>query len=166
MIVTTQLTEVDFVQASLLGMRKRSRLRRVLQLIFPLFALLLLFFAWSFTLLGQSWSSQWPLLSLAALLVALPQLLYPLLFRRMFRRTSLLSEPRTFSFDETGVRISGSAYDSKTTWQVFSKFAEDKHAFVLFQQGNYVFLPISKRTLSEQQVTDLRDLLGKHLPAA
>jgi hypothetical protein len=54
--------------------------------------------------------------------------------------------------------------DSRVPWNSYTKFAEDEKTFILFQQGNQIFIPIPKRELSSSQIDELRSIFEFHLP--
>ena len=84
--------------------------------------------------------------------------------RRQYRANPLYLEGRTLDVDEGHLRWKTESTESASKWSVYSKFAENEKAFILFTQGNRVFIPISKRELSEEEITGLRLLFETHLP--
>jgi hypothetical protein len=86
-------------------------------------------------------------------------------FRRQYRKMPMLRDRRTLSVDDTILLSSTADSESRTTWSAYTRFGEDKKTFVLFVQGNRVFIPFPKRELTSLQVDELRSLFETHLSA-
>jgi hypothetical protein len=76
----------------------------------------------------------------------------------------MLQDRRTLEIDNTSLHFTSASSDGRTSWQAYIKFAESNETFILFQQGNQIFIPIPKRELSPPQIDELRSLFETHLP--
>lgn len=83
--------------------------------------------------------------------------------RKQFRKTPLLSETRTLSFDEFGHRFRSSSAEGQVSWSAYESFLEDRYSFLLVQQGSQIFVPIPKRELNPDQIEQLRTIFSAHL---
>ena len=72
-------------------------------------------------------------------------------FRRQYRTNPLFHDGRTLDVDGGQLRWKTESSEGASNWSVYSKFAENKKTFILFQQGNRIFIPISKRELSKKR---------------
>jgi hypothetical protein len=82
---------------------------------------------------------------------------------KKLRQFHLLQE---LELDAMGLRLTTTGGISRSAWQVYSKFAEDKNSFILFELGNHKFLPIPKSYMRESEIDELRSMLTARLPAA
>ena len=87
-------------------------------------------------------------------------------FRREFSKLRNLHPLQALDIDGIGFRLATTDATVRTDWKVYSKFAEDKESFVLFQEGSLLFLPIPKSNLTIPEVDELHTLLEAHLPVA
>ena len=87
-------------------------------------------------------------------------------FKREFSKLRNLHPLQALDIDGIGFRLVTNDTTVRTDWKLYSKFAEDKECFVLFQAGSILFLPIPKSNLTIPQVDELHSLLGAHLPLA
>jgi hypothetical protein len=62
------------------------------------------------------------------------------------------------------VAFNSPSVNSQTTRTAYSKFSEDRSSFVLYVQGNRMFVPIPKRELSSTEIDELRSLFKTNLP--
>src|SRR5260370_42428249 len=62
-------------------------------------------------------------------------------------------------------RVTGPTFSSKVDWSNFWKAFEDEQSFLIYQQNRQVFNIIPKRSLSTQQITELREYLARKLPS-
>jgi len=85
-------------------------------------------------------------------------------FCREYRESTLLHLRTNADIDAIGVHFSTQESDSRSSWQVYSKWSEGKSAFILSPRGNRTFVPIPKRELTPTQITELRSLFETHLP--
>ena len=145
MIVRTKLTQSEFVSANWLSLRTRPLASRMALAVFPALSILLICAACLKIYFGQTLGEQWYLICESVAVMCFPLILSPYLFRRAYRKVPLLAEERIFEFDEAGMHISGSVYNSRTEWGLFTKFAENKDVFIIYQQGDQIFFPCPKR---------------------
>jgi hypothetical protein len=68
--------------------------------------------------------------------------------------------------DGIGLRNSTTDAITRTDWNIYSRFAEDKDSFVLFHADSVLFFPVPKSNLTGPQVDELRSLLEAHMPRA
>ena len=100
-----------------------------------------------------------------ALVIGLfPFYFLPFRFRRTYRKMPLFLERRSAEINDASVVFHSPSVNSETTWNAYSKFAEDPSNFVLYMQGNRMFVPIPKRELSPADIDELRALFRINLP--
>jgi hypothetical protein len=68
--------------------------------------------------------------------------------------------------DSTGLRLVTTAGVTRSSWKIYSKFAEDAKTFVIYLQESHDFLPIPKGELTLAQIDELRALLAARLPGS
>jgi len=86
--------------------------------------------------------------------------------QREYKKLRSLHPLQAVDIDGIGLRNETSDTIVRNDWKVFSKFAEDKYSFVLFQAGSVLFFPIPKSNLTSQQIDELRNLLTAHIAKA
>jgi hypothetical protein len=168
MHIEFRISERDFRDASMLAVRKRSRMSRLDYYLPYAFTVLWLFASAIPSPLNNYLADG---VDLLLTLGVVPILLGFLMLRRKatrveykkLRQYHLLQE---LDLDGMGLRLTTSTGISRSAWQVYSKFAEDKDSFILFELGNHKFLPIPKSYLRESEADELRSLLMARLPAA
>jgi len=163
MQITYQIDENDFVAAGRLAMRTRSRLARYKLYILPFFGVLLIAFSAITAIERPSINGLWPAILWGTLLLCVP-LLWNYQFRRAYRKTPLLRDRRTLDLDSSHLSFKTETSDGRAPWSSYTKFAEDEKIFILFQQGNQLFIPIPKRELSPSQIEELRSIFETYLP--
>ena len=63
-----------------------------------------------------------------------------------------------------GLRLVTTAGTTRSAWDTYLKFAEDKKSFVLYRKQDESILPIPKSHLTIPQVDELHNLLKARLP--
>ena len=86
--------------------------------------------------------------------------------QKEYRKLRNLHPLQAVDFDNAGLRNSTTDAIVRTEWKIYSKYAEDKDSFVLFQTGSVLFFPVPKSNLKPAQVDELRALLEAHMPKA
>ncbi|HTD96892.1 MAG TPA: YcxB family protein [Edaphobacter sp.] len=114
-------------------------------------------------ILKNNVSILWPVMLWGSILLLLP-LLSGYQFRRVYRKVPLLRALRNVDIDENKLYFTTASSDGRTTWEAYIRFAENERAFIFFQQGNQIFIPIPKRELNLSQIDELRSLFETHLP--
>jgi hypothetical protein len=163
MRIEYQISEDDFVSAAKLAMRKRSAFAGYRIYIWPVLGAVLILFGAVAAIGKRDVSGLWPVMLWGSILLALP-MLWAFQFRRVYRKSPMLQGRRTLEIDDTSLHFTSANSDGRTNWQAYIKFAESNETFILFQQGNQIFIPIPKRELSQSQITELRSLFETHLP--
>jgi hypothetical protein len=148
MHIEYQISEDDFVGAAKLAMRTRSK-----RSVFTIYALLgfgLLLILGSIVSMIASGSGTAGLAPFlwGSFLVSMP-LLWAYQFRKQYRKNSLLHDRRSLDVDNAQLHFKTSTSESTSTWASYIRFAENESTFILFQQGNQIFIPIPKRELTE-----------------
>jgi YcxB-like protein len=72
---------------------------------------------------------------------------------------------QALDLDAMGLRLVTTAGTTRTSWDIYSRFVEDKDSFVLFQRADHGIFPIPKDHLSPTQVDELHNLLEARLPS-
>ncbi len=160
MTCTYQIDEADFVSAGklLLRTRRGARARR-----FVLNGCWVLVVAgMAVLLLLRHWTAV-PFFGLFLLLYTLLLSSVGWQYRRQYRKLPALHGPRSLEADETGLHLVSSHADSRFSWQVLERSAENDRVFILVQQGGRIFFPIAKRQLTLEQTAGLRELFAQHI---
>jgi hypothetical protein len=84
--------------------------------------------------------------------------------KKEYKKEKALQLHQALDLDATGLRMVTTAGTSRSAWDIYSKFVEDKDSFVLFQKADHGIVPIPKHHLSPAQVDELHDLLTARLP--
>ncbi len=163
MHIEYQITEDDYVSACKLAMRKRTKSSLYWMFGIRVFGVLLILCALIFAVLRDQWMSAFAPIVWGLLLSCIP-LLWTYQFRKVYRKTPMLQIPRTLEIDDSSLHFTSSDSESRSPWHTFIKFAENDRTFILFQQGNQIFIPIPKRELAPDQITGLRALFEAHIP--
>ncbi|MBB5345325.1 YcxB family protein [Tunturibacter empetritectus] len=161
MHIEYQLTPKDFYQAASLSQRKKFA--RYALYIFPAVGLYFIF-AGLRTAFAYDDFSGVPSLGISGCLLVLFPLLPNLLWRLQSRKNPLLKGIWKIDINEDSIEVAAPNIDSKYAWSAYSSFTEDKHTFLLRQQGTALFIPIPKGELSALQIDELRTILQNHLP--
>jgi hypothetical protein len=158
MQIRYQISEDDFAAAAALCQKKLKRSLRFLQLIGGVSLVFLGYSIW----IGTASLRSWPGGVLPALMFVLPfWITYQ--FRRVYRNSTALQEPRTMTADSTGVHFESPSVNAQVAWSNYFSFVEDKQSFALLQQGKQIFVPIPKRELTPAQIDELRSLFEQHI---
>lgn len=86
-------------------------------------------------------------------------------FRREYAKLPNLKLLQALDLDSNGLRLVTTAATTRTSWDLYNKFAEDQHAFVLYMDGGHNFLPITKSYMNTLQIDELRTLLKANIRA-
>jgi hypothetical protein len=155
-------TEQDFVSAAHLATRTRSK--RSIFWIYGLtiFGVLLIGGSVVSAIAARTVAAAWAPFLWGSFVVCLP-LLWSRQFRKQYRNNALLREPRSVEVDDSGWQFKSASSEGKIAWTAFTKFRENERVFVLFQQGNGIFVPIPKQDLVPGELEELRSLWNAHL---
>jgi hypothetical protein len=166
MHIEYQITEDDFASAGRLAVQTKSKFAAIQRYVLVMLGALLIAVGVLAAIAENSLSGLWPTLIWGSILLGIAALygFYGYQFRRIYRKAPLLRERRTLDIDDHNIQFRTESSEGRSTWDAYIKFAENKDTFILFQQGNQIFVPIPQRDLSPPQVDDLRTLLEAHLP--
>jgi hypothetical protein len=164
MHIEYRISEKDYRVAIQLAMRKRSTLSQ-----FEYYGPYIFCIAWLFANVVPSPLNNY--LSDPDLLLTLGVLPIVLGFLALRRKRIKQEYAKLKSFhllqvldlDATGLRLVTTAGTTRSAWQVYSKFVEDKYSFVMFLSGSENILPIPKNQLGLTDVDELRALLTARL---
>jgi hypothetical protein len=162
MHIEYQISEDDFLSAARLAMRTRSKWNTFTMYAIRGFGVLLITFSVVPMVRDHSVTPGVASLIWGSFLVCMP-LLRNYQFRTQYRKNSLLHDRRSLEVDDTQLHFKTSTSEGSSTWSSCTRFAENDDTFIIFQQGNQIFVPLPKGELSETQVTDLRSLFAAHL---
>jgi hypothetical protein len=162
MHIAYQIDENDFVSAGRLAMQKRSKLAMYKLYILPLIGVLLIASGVISAIERPNITGLWPVILWGTVLLCVP-LLWNYQFRRAYRKAPLLRDRRTLDLDSSHITFKTETSDARVPWNFYTKFAENEKIFILFQQGNQIFIPIPKRELSSSQIDELRSIFETHL---
>jgi len=161
MHIEYQFTPKELYQAVSLSQRKRFS--RYALYLFPAVGLYFIFGGLRTAFAYDDFSGV-PSLGISGCLLLLFPLLPNLLWRLQIRKNPLLKGIWTIDINEDSIHVAAPNADTRYAWSAYSSFAEDKHTFLLRQQGTALFVPIPKRELSASQINELRTILQAHLP--
>jgi hypothetical protein len=164
MRIEFQISEDDYVSSGKLFLkarRKGSSYRRIVApALWIVTGLSTAIVVWS----SQSWTQGLPII-LVFIFVFAFRLCVPWQLRRYYRKLPILHTSRTLIIDDASLQTTTSVSDSKTTWEPYIWYAENDKMFILAQQGNRIYYPISKHELTPVQITELHALFEAHLPS-
>ena len=166
MHIEYRVNQRDYVSAAMLALKKRSNWSLLEYYLPHAFAMLWIGIAISSGRVDLSNSND-----LVFTLGVLPVMLGFLLLRRTrvqrdymrVRQYQLLHE---LDLDANGLRLATSAGVFRMSWDLYSRWAESKSVFILFQNNEHDFFPIAKEHLRDAQNTELRTLLATRLAKA
>jgi YcxB-like protein len=166
MHIEYQITEDDFASAGRLAVQVKSKFAAGQRYILAVLGAFLIVFGAIAAVSQHALSALWPAFLWGSILLCIAVLygFYGYQFRRVYRKAPLLRERRTLDVDDSTLQFKTATSEGRTTWDAYIKFAENKDTFILFQQGNQIFVPIPKRELSPPQIDELRTLFTAHLP--
>jgi hypothetical protein len=166
MHIEYQITEDDFASAGRLAVQTKSKFAALQRYFLAGLGALLIASGAVVAIAGHALSGLWPPLLWGSILLGIAVFygFYGYQFRRVYRKAPLLRERRTLDVDDETLQFKTTNSEGRTTWSAYIKFAENKDVFILFQQGNQIFVPIPKRDLTTLQIDELRSLLNAHLP--
>lgn len=159
MHIKYRISERDYRNAAMLELRKRSR-----------WSALEYYSPYAFTIIWLSANLFASSIDLFLTLAVLPILMgFLYLRRRKLQREYLKLRHfhllQALDLDQTGLRLITTLGTSRSSWDVYSKFAEDSRSFILYKAGGHGFFPIPKNYLTIAQVDELHTLLEARLPA-
>jgi hypothetical protein len=164
MHIEYRITEKSYRAAAMLAMRKRSTMSTV-----DYYGPYIFCIVWLAAALVPALLDPNAELDLLLTLGVLPIILGFLALRRKRMRYEY-SKLKSFhllqalDLDAAGLRLITTAGTSRSAWQVYTKFVEDKTSFILYVQGSETFVPIPKGELTLAQIDELRALLAARLP--
>ncbi len=163
MHIEYRISEKSYRIAAMLAMRKRSGMSSL-----DYYGPYIFCIVWLAASLIPAWLDPNAELDLLLTLGVLPIVLGFLAMRRKrikqeFAKLKAFHLLQALDLDAAGLRLVTTAGTSRSSWQVYSKFAEDAASFVLYIQGNLSFLPIPKNELTMTQIDELRSLLDARL---
>jgi hypothetical protein len=159
MHIEYEISQQDYVSAALLAIRKGRIFTKLRYYYFCVFATL-----WLMTSLTAARAGgHWNITAIAAGLAIIPFMamilwIARIKFGREFKKNASVHGVHQLDATESGIRIANSESETRSTWKVYSKFAENSGVFILFDQGKKTFIPIPKAALTGEQITELRSL--------
>ena len=85
--------------------------------------------------------------------------------REEYRKLKQFHLHQVLDLDMNGLRLVTTAGTTRSAWDTYLKFAEDKKSFVLYRKQDESILPIPKNHLTVPQVDELHNLLAARLPS-
>lgn len=166
MHIEYQITEDDFASAGRLAVQTKSKFAAMQRYVLVVLGTLVIACGIIAAMAEHALSGLWAPFIWGSILwgIAVPYGFYGYQFRRVYRKAPLLRECRTLDIDDHNIQFKTATSESRVPWDAYIKFAENKDTFILFQQGNQIFVPIPKRDLTASQIDGLRSLLATHLP--
>jgi YcxB-like protein len=154
-----RISERDYQSAAMLELRKRSTLS-TLEYYSP----------YAFTIVWITASLLASSVDMFLTLGVLPILVGFLYLRRSklqreYTKLRHLHPLQALDLDGTGLRVVTTLGTSRSSWDVYSKYAEDSKSFILYKADGHGFLPIPKDYLTVTQIDELHTLLEARLPS-
>ena len=166
MHIEYRVNESDFVSASTLALRKRSSWS-ALDYYFPhIFCVLWLagsVIPSPFNHYGQEDIDLLLTLGVFPIFMGLVVLRKRRL-KQDYKKMKNLQLHQALDLDSNGLRLTTTAGVARSSWDMYSKFVEDKSSFVLYQKSDHGIVPIPKHHLTEPQIDELHSLLTARLP--
>ncbi len=98
-----------------------------------------------------------------ALMLVYKFVVFPWWVRRDFRGHPNFSRDQTVRIDEHGLHKGGEVGQSETKWAAYERFGETQNLFLLYL-GERSIEAVPKRSFSNEQLEELRQLLRKEVP--
>lgn len=165
MHIEYRVDERDFVSASTLALRKRSSWS-ALDYYFPhIFCVL-----WLSGNVIQSYIHPDMEIDLLLTLGVFPIFMGLVVLRRRrlkqdYKKFKDLHLHQVLDLDRSGLRLTTTAGVTRSSWEMYTKWVEDKSSFILFHTNDHRIVPIPKHHLTEPQIDELRNLLTARLPS-
>jgi hypothetical protein len=158
-----EITEQDFIHAQRLAIKSSpARIVRWTRLAMPLFGVgLSAFLIRAVAQQGFSWRV------IPASFFCLLFISMPLLNRRsqkqLYSKTASLHGKLFLGVDDNGLQFQGPTFSSQVGWSNFCRFIEDENSFLIYQNSQ-VFNLVPKRSLSAEQIAELRQRFEAKIP--
>jgi hypothetical protein len=161
MHIDYSINEQDFVRAQRLAMKRSPQfVTRWMFSVIPGFGAVLLAIM-IFLVATRGLKSNMP-----GLVVAVTLLLFPLITKRNIHRAYKVSTnirgTLSVEADRDGVSFQGPTFSSRLAWGHYSRFLEDNHTFLLFQNPK-IFNVVPKRGLTPEQIAELHELFSTQI---
>jgi hypothetical protein len=159
MHIEYRISEKDYRLAAQLAMRKRSTLSQL-----EYYGPYIFCIAWLAANVVFTSADPDLLLTLGILPVVLGFLaMRRKTIKREYAKLKNFHLLQVLDLDATGLRLVTTAGTTRSSWQVYTKFVEDKYSFVMFLAGSEAILPIPKNQLGWTDVDELRALMTARL---
>lgn len=155
MIIKTQLTEKDFINANFVMLYNKTS-TKVITGIGTLFLLLFIIFS----MYDGKHSSISQFLTPAIILLGLPAMTY-FAAKKNYATNHRISENIEYIFEEDHLQIKGSSFTTQLTWDKLYKVTETKNWIFIWHTAQTAN-PIAKKDIWEEQVAELKVLLDIH----
>jgi hypothetical protein len=159
MHIEYQISQQDYVSAAILAIRKGRIFSKLRYYYFCVFTTL-----WLVTAMGAARSGgHWNTAAILTGLTIIPFMagilwIARVRFGREFQKNANLHGVHQLDATESGMRIAHTESETRSTWKIYSKFAENSHVFILFDQGRKSFIAIPKSAMSPEEIAELRSL--------
>lgn len=166
MLIEYRINEAEYRSAAELAMRKRSSMSSLEYFLPYIFSIVWVAAALITGAADDGFSDSTDLIFVFGAVPVLVGLLWRRrkVFGAEYHRMSVFHPLQILNLDTSAI-IRGQGKEAvKTPWNVYSRFAENKKVFILYQEGSHHFLPIVKSHLTELRVDELRSLLLARLP--
>ena len=156
-----RISENDYRSAAELAMRRRSNMGALEYFLPYIFSIVWLAAA---LITGAADNGFADSTDLIFVFGALPVLI-GLIWRRRkamileYRRLSVYHPLQVLNLDSTSITRGHGKEAIQTPWSFYTKFAENKRVFILYQENSHYFLPIVKSHFTNLQIDELRALL-------
>ena len=166
MLIEYRINEAEYRSAAELAMRRRSNMSSLEYFLPYIFSIVWLAAALITGAADDGFSDSADMIFVFGAVPVLVGLLWRRrkAFNSDFQRTSLLHPLQILSLDTNAITRGQGKEAIKTPWNFYTKFAENKKVFILYQEGSHHFLPIVKSHLTDLRVDELRSLLHARLP--
>jgi YcxB-like protein len=164
MHIEYQVSQKDYVSAAILAIRKGRIFTKLRFYYFCVFTTLWLTTALTAARSGGHWNVAVVLTGLTVIpFMAVILWISRIKFGHEFRRNAALHGVHQLDATESGMRIAHSESETRSTWKMYSKFAENSRVFIVFDQVRKSFITIPKSAMSTEQITELRSLFKASL---
>ena len=154
MIIKSQLTEQDYINANFVLLFSRPIFKIVLVII-GLFSL-----SNMITVILSPNGSISSIIPPLIIILMLPLMTY-LAAKRNFKANQRISEIVQYTFDEQTLTIKGESFNSQYSWDKIYKVSQTKN-WLLIWQNRQVANPIPKRDVWDGEMQDLKEILMRH----
>ena len=154
MLLKSRLTEQEYINASFVLLYSKPFIKIVTGMIFLLLVVIIV----TAVALPEASFSQgiFPVV----MLIVIPLMTY-LTAKRSYASNKIISESVEYNFENDFLSIKGESFNAQLSWEKMFKITKTKN-WVFIWQNKQVANPISRRLISDAEISFLKEILDRH----